>query len=192
MPALKVPSSFPGVDKLPESVQKVLQALFPADDVMSPAVPGTVVTGSAKGLLEALKPMSKGSVQKGIDLAPEVMRTKDEWLPLEYPLTAHPTVQEMWHLLRKPESGPDYLKVLAGEKMSSRPPMTPKIEATEGFYFGGRQRSGKPTVKEATIPPMSRDPLADEMTKRYRKFDLHQQSLNRHSRGCQQKKKFSQ
>ena len=181
MPHFKPPKSFPGTEALPEGLQRVLSTLFPPDD-LGPAMPQTVVAGPSKALLEALRPLP-ASLKKGTEIATDVMRSKDEWMPEHFPITAHPTVQEMFLMLRKPEGTIDPLKVLAGERINSRPPKFGGVQPPEGFYFGKSLRNQAPTIREARAMTMKRDPLVEEMTARYRKFDNVQKDARRHSRG---------
>jgi hypothetical protein len=181
------PKPNPITSRLPTGVRSVVEEFFPPNDVVSSAIPITSVSGPVqklikavlehratpltKGLTETLSPFS-GSVAKGRALAQDIGGEIADYLPEPYPITAHPTVQEMWHLLRKVPKGPDPLKVMAGEKISSRPPMSPSIKAPEGFTFN---RSGRtPTIREQGAFGVKRDPLVTEMTDRYRTFDNEQ------------------
>lgn len=141
----------------PLTVEQILAAAQPA----RPEAP--------QSLLRALAPLSKGSLQKGIEVAPEVTKHLPDYLPEPYPLRADPAVQEFWHLLRKAPEGPDPLKILANEKVTGRPPSIPNIKAPEGLTFSQRPVNYKPIAKNA--PVMKRDPLVEEMTNRYRTFD---------------------
>lgn len=139
--------------------------LFPPDDVIGPSMPGTaVVSGPSRGLLEALAPLAKGSLRRGTELASEVMQRLPEYLtpngigaPEPYPLTAHPTVQEFWHLLRKAPDGPDPNRLIANDKVTgSRPPTQSPIQPPKGFTLNKSGRSM--TSKDATAFGTNRDP----------------------------------
>lgn len=195
MPVYHTPKRFPGVEKLPKLVQTLLESYFPPDEVM-PAVGGVRMGSEAvkralgarppqmniKPTVEALKPLGRS-----IDAVKPVVKDVVEdaaWPPQGF-LTADPASQEMVHLLRKlPDV--DMSKMVAGSRVTGkRPPMKTDIKAPEGFYFGSKQIYGRtPTIREgrAAISP-TRDPLVEEMAKRYGSFDTIQKKLRQFSRG---------
>ena len=171
-PAMKLPGKFPGLDQLPDPVRKTVEFFFPQTEVVTPTM--SILRGGP-GVIKGLDPLLQDSLQRGKELAKEFNKNPADFLPDPYPLTAHPTVQEMWHLLRKAPDGRDPLKVMAGEKISSRPIANPTVNPPKGFHFG-KPLPPKPTVLErkAAAVPMKRDPLVEEMTNRYRQFDNFQ------------------
>ena len=141
MPAYKTPKKFPGVDKLPALAQVLMERMFPADEMPVPAM--TTVAGP----IEALKPL-KGSLDYVQGLIKSETAGPSKYMPRR--------IREFWKLFDKPLEDVDHLKVLAQEKINVRPPAAPAIDVPEGF-------SG-PTG-------MKRDPLVEEMTKRFKEFN---------------------
>lgn len=99
-------------------------------------------------------------------------------------LTAHPTVQEMVHLLYKaPEERLERLlksSTVSRGVTGHRPPKPTRIKAPEGFEF---KRTGHTAASNLSggVPYVypRRDPLLKEMTELYRNFDRVQRAAKR-------------
>ena len=200
-PLIKQPAHFPGVTSLPAPIQSLIEAIFPPDDVMTPAAPGTAIIGKAAsaipGVVDSLYPVAKSAagqalrpfsrsvdeVQKLIKAHTPSIADKAVNVPEGF-LTADAPSQALVQQLKGPVPPVDPLKVLAGEKLSSRPPKLPvsqkhgDVKAPEGFYFANRQYIGTPPYRRP-MAPMKRDPLVEEMAKRYKTFDRHQKKVSK-------------
>ena len=165
-PAMKLPGPFPGIESLPDPVRQVVEFFFPQDDVVLPAT--TAITAGPEALVKALAPLSRGSIQRGKDVARE-LATTGPVSPFERPpIHADPAAAELVHMLRKPEVTPDPLTMFRHEKHT--PSMVPpknRINAPEG-------------VRLPRKFDRARDPLLDELYKRQQKFYNHSAKVAGH------------
>lgn len=116
---------------------------------------------------------------KSIDMAP----IREELWPPPGFVTADPATQEVVHLLRKLPSTVDLDKMAAMERVTAKRPPVNTVEAPKGFYFGQPKPAHRP-LRDREMPRQlntSRDPLVDEMAKRYHRFDYIQDKQKRHS-----------
>ena len=126
---------------------------------------------------EALRPLS-GSVDEVMKLI-QAHRPSFADQAVQAPegfLTAPPAVQELVQTLSVPPPKTDPLLMFAGEKMSSRPPKVMELAVPEGFKLG---KHSNPTQKEREAFAMKRDPLVEQMARRYKVFDETQKSAPR-------------
>ena len=180
------PRKSPMLDALPEGVQSVLETLFPTGDVVGPAMPQTAILGPAgaagKSLVETLGPLLKGGLQRGLDVAPEIMQKLRDFLPLPPVSTLqrngtgarymqnHPEAREVYSMLRDfaqnptiaAEQSKDPLKVLALERINMRPPAQSYVKLpTKDLEFSASLRTR----------PIERDPLIEQLYDRYKAVD---------------------
>ena len=179
-PLIKPSKQFPGLQMLPEGVQRVIETIFPPDDTISPAMPGTAVMG--KSAISALRPLSGSidEVMKLIRADRQGIGTTAVNVPEGF-FTADLPSQALVQQLKGPVPKVDPLKILAGEKLSSRPPKMPlNPTVPNNFYFANRQYSGRPPGSHLNrgVQPSKRDPLVEEMAKRYQVFDKTQKKAS--------------
>lgn len=166
------------LESVPASLQSVLEALFPPDDVMGPAMPQTAIATAPANLVQALSPLTKGSLDHGIDVAKQFVKNPFDFLPLpnvsaisragkgsSY-MQRNPQARELYNMLKDAaeggiEPGRDPMKVLAAEKTQSRVPQPTKVTAPEGTRLTH-------TYERKNI---ARNPLMDELFARQQKFD---------------------
>ena len=171
------PRKSPVLDALPEGVQSVLEALFPAGDVMGPAMPQTAVLGPAKaageGLIDALTPFVQNSLKRGKELIPEFLSPLPLISTLQRNLSyfqRHPEARELYSMLRDfsqnpktmAENAKDPLKTLIYDRINVRPPAKSYVKLpTEELEFSASLGSH----------PMKRDPLVEQLYERWKNVD---------------------
>ena len=166
--AMKTPGPFPGLDQLPDNVRNMLELLFPQEPDISPAMPGTVITGRA---IKALDPLLRGSLQRGQEIAADVVKN----LPGPDPSTLPAPARKLVETLQQRLEPPDVAKLASLDKVTgTRPPTQTFIKPGPNMYFAQKQYKRPPTIREQKMPNMRRDPLVEELAKRWRSFDAAQ------------------
>jgi hypothetical protein len=166
-------------DKLPRPVKSIIDTFFPPDDVMGPAMPGTVIGGASKGLLEALAPLLKGSLRRGQEIAPEVLQSLPSYLPEKTPKPRDQVAREFFKTFwNGAPQAPNVHTLAAMDKVTgSRPMKAPKIDIPEDFTMSPRGR--RQTHKDLNNFGLKRDPVVEKLNAVWTRFENYNRDGNR-------------
>lgn len=137
---------------LPGPLRSILDLLMPADDVMGAAMPQTVIAGPSKGLMEALKPLGRGSLDRGKELARELSGRAMEYMRPKRPQGGSPAQKLADFFMKASPEAADPNKLAALDKVTGvRPPQLGQVTPPEGFSL--------------EQPMLGRDPGLEALTK---------------------------
>jgi len=138
-----------------------------------PAVQGEAISvvGAPQGLVEALAPLSKGSLARGTELAQELAGRVKDYRPKPRPWGIPKAVKKLVAFLDNTEPEPfNVAKLAALDKVTgTRPPSAPNIQLPKDFTM---TRSGRPMLTQDFQNFRSpRDPQIDTIRRVWEKYE---------------------